>query len=146
MITLIEFILKLVFKGLSLGAKVALNRAVIIVMFAATIGTTFTAIYQNLSDASSKLSQVVQSVEDISSTVGNWVNSNEYFNLICYALSLDVLFSGITTALFWCLCTLGGFLLTALFTVFISVAPLFAELVVASLRRQYAQATAHVAS
>lgn len=139
MTVLIELIIKAVFKGLTLAARVALSRTAIIITFAATIGTTFTAIYSSLSDVSSTLSTAVQSVENLSQSIEHFLDNNDYFSMISYALSLDVLVDGVVTALFWVVVTLGGFLLTALFTVFVSVAPLLAELVVSSLRHQFAK-------
>lgn len=140
MITLIDILIKVLFKGLSLAAKVALSRVTIIITFAATISTTFAAIYSSLSDVDSYLSQAVDSVSNLSSTVSTFVSANAYVQMIGYALSLETLVNGTVSTFFWIFCTLGGFLLTALFTVFFSVAPLLAELIVAALKRQYANA------
>lgn len=140
MLTLIDIICKIVGKGLELGAKIALSRVTIIITFAATVVTTFTAIYSSLTDVDSTLSSAASSIESISEAVADFIQGNEYFYMISYSLSLDTLTSGIITTLFWTVVTLGGALLTALFTVVVSVAPILSELVVAAIKKQYANA------
>lgn len=138
MITLLTTVIGVVLKLLQLGAKIALNRVTIIVTFVAGIAATLTALYSSLTDTSSVLSNAVQAVQGVSISLGGWFSGNEYLQLIGYGLSLDVLTDGIVTAFIFVFCTLMGFLITALLTVFLSVAPLLADLAVSALKHQFA--------
>lgn len=138
MITLISTIVGVFLKLLQLGARIALNRVTVIVTFVAGIGATLTALYSSLTDTSSFLSTATQKISSASVVLSDWVAGNDYLQLIGYGLSLDVLTDGIVSSFIFVFCTLSGFLITALFTVFLSVAPLLADLAVSALKHQFA--------
>lgn len=137
MITLISTIVGVVLKLLQLGAKIALNRVTIIVTFVGGIAATLTALYSSLSDTSGVLSTATQKISSVSVSLSGWVQGNDYLQLIGYGLSLDTLTDGIVSSFIFVFCTLSGFLITALFTVFLSVAPLLADLAVSALKHQF---------
>lgn len=137
MIALVSTVIGIVLKLLQLGARIALNRVTIIVTFVGGIAATLTALYSSLSDTSSVLSTATQKISSVSMSLGNWVSGNDYLQLIGYGLSLDTLTDGIVSSFIFVFCTLSGFLITALFTVFLSVAPLLADLAISALKNQF---------
>lgn len=142
MITLISTVLGVLFKVVQVAAKVALNRVTVIVTFVATIGVTFSALYQSLTDVDGFLSEAIQQVSSVSLSLNGWVSANEYAQMIGYALSIDTVVDGLISTLIFVVCTLSGFLLTALVGVFFSVLPLLSDLALSALKHQMARSLA----
>lgn len=136
MLTIVTTVLNLLYKGMQIGVRVALSRITVVTAFVATIGTTFTLIYQSLSDESSVVSEAVSAINSFSYDFSSWVQGNDWFQMIGYALSLGTLLDGCVTTFFWICCTLSGLLLTVLVGVFASVAPILADLVLSGLKSQ----------
>ena len=142
MITLISTVLGVIFKVVQVAAKVALNRVTVIVTFVATILGTFTALYQSLTDVDGFLTSAISQVTSVSLSLSDWVSANEYAQMIGYALSIDTLVDGLISTLLFVVCTLSGFLLTALVGVFFSVLPLLSDLALSALKHQMARSLA----
>ena len=136
MITVITTVLGVFFKLAQFAARVALNRTTVILTFVASIGVTISLIYQSLTDVDGYLSQALASLSAANLTISDWVASNEYLQLIGYALSLDSLISGCVSTFLFIVCTLAGFLFTAAFGVFVAVLPLLADLAVSAIKHQ----------
>lgn len=146
MITIITTVLGVFFKLAQFAARVALNRTTVIITFVATIAMTVGLIWESLTDVNGVLSTAVQSVSEVNLSLASWVNGNEYLQLIGYALSVDTLVDGVVSTFLFIVCTLTGFLLTALFGVFFAVLPLLADLAVSALKHQMSQAVSGLPS
>lgn len=140
MITLITTVLELVFKTVQIGAKIALNRVTVILTFVATIASTIALIYSSLTSVDGVLSKALSAISSVNLSLSSWAASNEYLQLIGYALSVEELVDGAVTTFIFVVCTLTGFVVTALFGVFISVLPLLCDLAVSALKHQMASA------
>ena len=144
MITLITTVIGVFFKVAQLVAKVALNRVTVILTFVATIGGTISLIYQSLTSVDGVLSQALQAVESVNLSLSSWVASNDYAQMLGYALSVDTFVDGIVSTFLFIVCTLTGFLLTAAFGVFVAVLPLFADLALSAIKHQAARSVSSV--
>lgn len=146
MVTLITTVLGVIFKVVQLGAKIALNRTTVILTFVATIGITIGLIYDSLTDVNGFLSNVVSAISAASFSISAWVQGNEYAQMIGYALSIDTLVDGAVSTFIFIVCTLTGFLVTALFGVFVSILPLLSDLAISALKHQMASSVSSVSS
>ena len=146
MVTLITTVLGVIFKVVQLGAKIALNRTTVILTFVATIGTTIALVYDSLTDVNGFLSNVVSAISAASFSISAWVQGNEYAQMIGYALSIDTLVDGAVSTFIFIVCTLTGFLVTALFGVFVSILPLLSDLAISALKHQMARSVSSVTS
>lgn len=141
MISLLVTIAGVFFKVLQVGARVALNRATIIITLLGGIAAAVTAIISGLQDSSSFLSSAISAVSNFQVSFHSVLAGNEYAQLIGYALSLDVLTDGIVSTFIWVICVLTSVLFTAAVGALIATAPLLSELVVNGLKVQFAKAT-----
>lgn len=141
MISLLVTVAGVFFKVLQVGARIALNRATIIITLLGGIAAAVAAIISGLQDSSSFLSNAISAVSNFQVTFGSFIAGNEYAQLIGYALSLDVLTDGIVSTFIWVICVLSSALFTAAVGALIATAPLLSELVVDGLKVQFAKAT-----
>lgn len=141
MISLLVTIAGVFFKVLQVGARVALNRATIIITLLGAIAGAVATIIEGLRDSSSVLSGAISAVSNFQVSFQNVIGGNEYAQLIGYALSLDVLTDGIVGTFIWVICVLTSVLFTAAVGALIATAPLLSELVVNGLKVQFAKAT-----
>ena len=146
MVTIITTVLGVILKIAQIGARVALSRVTVIVTFVATIATTIGAIYSNLSDNTSFLSQAIAKVSQFNLEVSSFVANNEYLQLLGYAFALDTLIDGVISTFIWVFCTLTAAAVTALFGVFVSVLPLLSDLALSALKHQAASAISGLGS
>lgn len=140
MISLLVTVAGFFFKVLQVGARVALNRATIIITLLGGIAAAVSAIMSGLSDSSSFLSSAISAVSNFQVTFSSVIAGNEYAKLIGYSLSLDVLTDGIVSTFIWVICVLSSALFTAAVGALIATAPLLSELVVDGLKGQFAKA------
>lgn len=141
MISLLVTIAGVFFKVLQVGARVALNRATIIITLLGAIAGAVATIIEGLRDSSSFLSGAITAISDFQVSFQTVIAGNEYAQLLGYALSLDVLTDGIVGTFIWVICVLLSALFTAAVGALIATAPLLSELVVNGLKVQFAKAT-----
>lgn len=146
MITIITTVLGIFFKVAQFAAKIALNRTAVILSFVGTIFVTVSAIYDSLTDVDGVFSNAIGAIKSVNLSLGQWVDGNDYLQLIGYALSVENLVDGAVSTFIFILCTLSGFLLTALFGVFVAILPLLADLAVSALKHQMASSVSGLAS
>ena len=142
MFTIVTVVLGILGKVLKLAAKVALNRATVIITFVGGLALLFRRLFASISTIGVNdggiLGNVISAIKQFSLQVGGWASGNDYIRTIGYALSLDVVLDGLVMTLFWFFSFVIAAVFTAICDAFFAILPLLVDLAISGLKKQFA--------